>query len=297
MISQFLDECRPRMQELVKNAKHVPSLLPSWTPGPSADKKLAKHISGLGIPTVLGRQPSLLLHDLEEEKSDLTEIVLHRCFFLCIPHMHNLSFNARLAHQWPRHSGVLINTSGSGKTWLLLEGLCRRWGFYFVAKPDRAGKGSGDLWQIMGELDDARDCKRAKTSKEADSKAKATIEHIREAAEYRLAQLLLARFLLLNLLVQEARKTLGGLQEKEHRRLWVLLQAQPNRIFGANFKVDIFTALARLLQHASTNDLKDRITSFCTLRCLSLSKCALCFRERASSLEFLIRAWGWLCGR
>lgn len=113
----------------------------------------------------------------------------------------------------------------------------------------------------MNELDYAQDYDRARASKEANPKAKTAIEHMREAAERRLAQLLLARFLLLDLFVQEAREIPGGLQEKEHRRLWVLLQVQPNRIYGANFKVDIFTALARLLRHASTYDLKDRIAS------------------------------------
>jgi hypothetical protein len=111
----------------------------------------------------------------------------------------------------------------------------------------------------MSELDDARDYQRAKKKKEADPKTKAAIKHIRETAERCLAQLLLARFLLLNLLVQEARKLPGGLQEKEHRRLWVLLQAQPNQIFGADFKEDIVTEFARLLRHASIYDLKDRI--------------------------------------
>jgi hypothetical protein len=61
------------MQELVKNAKHVPSLIPSWKPGPSADKGLAEHVSKLCIPTFVGGQPSLLLHDLGEERTDLDQ--------------------------------------------------------------------------------------------------------------------------------------------------------------------------------------------------------------------------------
>jgi hypothetical protein len=92
-----------------------------------------------------------------------------------------------------------------------------------------------------------------------DLKAKAAIEHIRETAERRLAQLLLARFLLLDLLVQEAENLPGGLQDKEHRRLWVLLQVQPNGVFGTHFEVDIFADLAQLLRYTSTHDLQDRI--------------------------------------
>ena len=71
IIDKFLNQCRPRMRELVKNANHIPSLLPSWESSGSSTDELAKHISGLGIPTVSSGQPSLLLHDLGEEKDDL----------------------------------------------------------------------------------------------------------------------------------------------------------------------------------------------------------------------------------
>jgi hypothetical protein len=71
IIDGFLTKCLPRVRELVENANHVPSFLPSWELGPSADENLAKHISELCIPTVSGGRPSLLLHDLGEERKDL----------------------------------------------------------------------------------------------------------------------------------------------------------------------------------------------------------------------------------
>jgi len=46
----------------------VPSLLPSWKPGPFADQELAKHVSELRIPIIAGGGPSMLLHALGEEK-------------------------------------------------------------------------------------------------------------------------------------------------------------------------------------------------------------------------------------
>jgi hypothetical protein len=98
---------------------------------------------------------------------------------------------------------------------------------------------------------DAHDYERAKNMKEAH----AAIDHMRRVAERRLAQLLLARFLLLSLLVEEAQNLPGGLQQKEHRRLWVLLQAYP-KIFN---EVDIFTKLTELLRGADTSSLQERI--------------------------------------
>ena len=67
-INTFFKKHRPRMQTLLVNAGDVPLLLPSWKLGPSADEGLAKHVSGLCIPTVSGGLPSLLLHDLGEQK-------------------------------------------------------------------------------------------------------------------------------------------------------------------------------------------------------------------------------------
>lgn len=62
----------------------------------------------------------------------------------------------------------------------------------------------------MRDLDTAQDYQDAKLMKESSAEAQAAIEHIRKTAERRLAQLLLARFLLLELLVQEALNSPGG---------------------------------------------------------------------------------------
>jgi hypothetical protein len=85
--SDFLDQCRSRMQELVEQACSGASLLPSWKPGPSADKNLAKHISELCIPILSNGQPSLLLHDLGEEvDSERIQKIFfgdHKCVTRC----------------------------------------------------------------------------------------------------------------------------------------------------------------------------------------------------------------------
>jgi hypothetical protein len=70
IVDDFLTQCRPRMRELVENASHIPSFLPSWKPELDTDEALTKHISDLCIPAVLGGNPSLLLHDLGGERSD-----------------------------------------------------------------------------------------------------------------------------------------------------------------------------------------------------------------------------------
>ena len=74
-IQEFFDECRPEMETLVSKAGDIPSFMPSWTPG-SMDSvpHLSDHILRLNIPQDKGGLPSLLLHDLGEEKSDLDKL-------------------------------------------------------------------------------------------------------------------------------------------------------------------------------------------------------------------------------
>ncbi|KAF5378624.1 hypothetical protein D9757_009561 [Collybiopsis confluens] len=52
----------------------------------------------------------------------------------------------------PGHHTFLVNTSGSGKTKLLFEGLCQRWGFYFTFARDGSRLGPNDLAHIPTNL-------------------------------------------------------------------------------------------------------------------------------------------------
>ncbi len=149
---------------------------------------------------------------------------------------------------------ILINTAGSGKTRLLLDGLCQRWGFYVAA--DEREVGSEDFRRIVCDLTTYRDYERAKTMNKGDSVTQESIDHTRETASRALSQVLLSRFLLLGLLVEEVQ----ALEEQEqlswlqYRRLWVLLQVQPIEIFGR----DLFLELALFLRPANRSDLHTR---------------------------------------
>ena len=46
----------------------------------------------------------------------------------------------------------VCNTSGSGKTRRLLEGLTKSWGLYFVAARDNNGVGVNDLEAALGDV-------------------------------------------------------------------------------------------------------------------------------------------------
>lgn len=255
VIHNFLEANRPRMKQLAESAKRVPSLIRSWEP-PSSNP-LAEHISTLHIPLLSSNKPSLLLHGIGKEVDD-TDAARIADIFSFGSHTYVIFYTLSLLH-----STISIVT----ECWSILQdpaklltGLCRRWGFYFVARPDPSGIGSQDMWQFLNALDGANHPYEEANAKEDGLDSEAAFAHMEKTLERRLAQLLLARFLLLNLLVQEATSMPGGLRDKEHRRLWVLLQAQPH-IFSPNNNRnnDVFTSLAMELRFASIEYLNDRI--------------------------------------
>ena len=136
----------------------------------------------------------------------------------------------------------LFNTSGSGKTRLALDGLCRHWGFYISCGNHRnATSGSRDFeeathmlpgmsgWNPDGEICDEN----------------ALLAH------HMFRMLLLAR-------VYVFHHFLGALPLNEStlnaRRRWVLLQIMPPYPKGG---VDIFTVIFKSLRHSKPEDMKD----------------------------------------
>ena len=74
-IVQSVDQCRENIRWLLNNAGDVSSLIPSWVPGQSVDfgdKDFVDNIAQLAIP-VVNQVPSLLLHDIGEERMHLDE--------------------------------------------------------------------------------------------------------------------------------------------------------------------------------------------------------------------------------
>jgi hypothetical protein len=63
------------------------------------------------------------------------------------------------------------------------------------------GIGSYNLWLVLAELDQIREHKRAKATEGANQETQEAISNMKKVAGRRLSPLLLARFLLLNLLV------------------------------------------------------------------------------------------------
>ena len=132
----------------------------------------------------------------------------------------------------------LFNTSGSGKTRLLLDGLCHHWGFYFTCRVESASAGgSSDFTDASSIIPSYQSRGQA-----GDIRAK--------AAERTLSMLVCGRiFILMKLLECLPVDT----TDTDARRRWVFLQVVP----PVHRFLDIFLAVFRSLRHGDDLCMKE----------------------------------------
>ena len=113
----------------------------------------------------------------------------------------------------------LCNTSGSGKTRLLFEGLWRHFGLYFTARTQPDGIGSGDLGKIFEQLPN-----RLFSLPKEDWDA--YLQFNRDIASRRFHAILYARLIIFRIFLEHASSMPGGITD-EHKGRWLLLQIAP----------------------------------------------------------------------
>ncbi|GAW04956.1 hypothetical protein LENED_006781 [Lentinula edodes] len=114
--------------------------LPIWAPTrEDTNPDMMDHVRKLGIP--LGNREEIPL------------VILHRLGSF----QHDPILKKRLDTIFsPNHHTFLINTSGSGKTKLLFEGLCLHWGLYFTCAIDSSFLGAGDFVLAINDIESHR---------------------------------------------------------------------------------------------------------------------------------------------
>ena len=137
----------------------------------------------------------------------------------------------------------LCNTSGSGKTRLLLEGLSRHWGFYFTARNEPEGVGSKDLELVLYGL-------KSHLNEITDRGPATVLNGNRRVACHRFRLLLYARYVCLRVFLECAAAMEGGITEN-HKGRWLLIQLAPITLLGS----DIFFGLIQLVGRASAGSL------------------------------------------
>ncbi|KAL5514188.1 hypothetical protein ACEPAG_2276 [Sanghuangporus baumii] len=124
LVEEFLSRYETKLRQYLAR----PPWKDFWQAPPDASNNIAQFVKSLKIPDI-GDNPVLLMHNLGDGVVDSS--VVDEVF--------------------ARTSRFLVNTSGSGKTRLLFEGLTRHWGSYFTTIVDSLNHdlGSEDISQAI----------------------------------------------------------------------------------------------------------------------------------------------------
>ncbi|KAF8336739.1 hypothetical protein F5887DRAFT_986297 [Amanita rubescens] len=215
-VISFLNSLKPHMVDLVQGCLTLPTWSPAENIKSPLDDRIKTHLEQLKLPCIRGK-PSVLLHGLGQFADDpeLQERV-----------------NDVFRPASPINT-MFINTSGSGKTRILLEGLCQHWGFYFTAHVDPSHLGSVDLQNAIQATipNDSQFCPILPSTSEYHEK----LESNQKLAGRVFTRVFLARTLIFCLFM-DAMTTSSSSEkvstERDHHRdyrcKWLHIQLQPS---------------------------------------------------------------------
>lgn len=145
----------------------------------------------------------------------------------------------------------MVNTSGSGKTRLLFEGLCKHWGLYFTCAGDGNNLGSADLERVY--FDNGRFTALAEDAHLPSTPDISTeLDLHRKAARRAFWEVLLAHLLVFKLFAEIMHE--DG-QMEEHKQRWLMVQLQATQIIGDS----MFDTIGYQLADVSDTYLEDTI--------------------------------------
>ncbi|KAJ3928997.1 MAG: hypothetical protein NXY57DRAFT_1095772 [Lentinula lateritia] len=205
---------------------------PIWTPNTATDENLKTnlHIRNLQIPEGNnGEVPLVVLYKLGSFQRDpKLKAKLDRIFS-------------------PLANTFLVNTSGTGKTRLLYEGLCLHWGFYFTCALDSFFLGGEDIPSVVDEVDS--EARWTPYLPLASSARHASSLQTNRNIVYRASgEALLARLLLFKMYLQAC--CAFGLCHR-HRQQWLESQIFPDNITSY---YDPFIVIKRDISSACISD-------------------------------------------
>ncbi|KAJ6457470.1 hypothetical protein DFH09DRAFT_961522, partial [Mycena vulgaris] len=232
----YLESFRPEMERLVG----TDDILTRWVPEPklNLDEATLLHIESLKLcgPQRSNPDLSIILHDLGTFKNDRV-------------------LKARTAKIFTKQNKFLVNTSGTGKTRLLYEGLCMNWGFYFTVVVEDLGLGSIDIQAAVTRC--SYDTGFTKFPKLGMPEASEQMKRNSEIAQHRFNTVLLARLLVFQIFLEIASRSTSGITE-EHKSRWLLIQLSPKRINPTDY-LEPFDRLAQILEQHDSTYLRENI--------------------------------------
>ncbi|KAJ7770115.1 hypothetical protein B0H16DRAFT_1517308 [Mycena metata] len=234
-ITAFVRALRPVFVNFINNKMEH---LPKWCPPSGAAD--ASWLEAQNFPST-GGKPDLLLHNLG--------------YFTQSPDL--LDRLTKIFEPQPQSHTFLVNTTGTGKTRSMLEGLCLHWGFYFASVVDTNNVGSYDLEKtIESYIPNSPGFIQDLSTTAGTTERMLSLEQNRRIASRRFTEVLLARVIIFQLfidIIQQCRDVL------EPKKLWLLIQINPWRLgyAGSDFFVDLTIAL----RDAPTKWVQDEISA------------------------------------
>ncbi|KAJ7780853.1 hypothetical protein DFH07DRAFT_793462 [Mycena maculata] len=207
------------------------------------DSSIVTHVESLEIPAV-SKKPGLLIHQLGRFEED--------------PQLMN-----RVNGIFQKNKiTFLVNTSGSGKTRLSFEGLCRHWGFYFIMARDGNNLGAADLGEnLYGTLDGATDFRYQLPATDSPNFQK-MLKRNMEIVDERFGLVLLGRLLIFHMYSELIQPY--GIRE-EHKKKWLLFQLKPQLPGDSSY--DVLTDVQGYMDDLKPDEVLDLIAvMYCKLR-------------------------------
>jgi len=173
-----------------------------------------------------------------------------------------VSFLFRIFCFYLKHKTLrfLVNTSGSGKTRLLLEGLCENWGFYFTSLVDSSLLGSSDVQNsIQTHVPDSTGF-RPVLPPAGSAGYNGALKANREIANRNFRQIFLARLIMFNLFAENMNGCAGD--PRVYRERWLLLQLRPSFVHPQCW--DIFDELSCKLSGATDSFINTKTKTLLT---------------------------------
>jgi len=202
-IDEYLKKLRPVIHAFLTNPT-----MPNWEPPDSVDNETRNFYKDLAIPS-FNDKPSLLLHELGNTPNP------------------NVDALFRIKDRRNRLLRILCNTSGSGKTRILFEGLYRHWGFYFVAAQGTDNIGTRDLGTMIARMASSPDWIDNIFTDPNPEQVLLANAHNERIASNRISKVLLARWTVFRLFIEVAKEINGGVLHDNIRRDWLLFQILP----------------------------------------------------------------------
>ncbi|KIM25388.1 hypothetical protein M408DRAFT_210132 [Serendipita vermifera MAFF 305830] len=227
-VAEFDIDLRFRLNTFLKGDVQ----LPLWQ-SLSGPDEIRSHIAGLKIPKISpsSQFPLLLLHNLGQPSHDQQLVERVNRLFL------------------PGSRKFVCNTSGSGKTRLLLEGLWGNWGFYFTARTQPEGVGSSDLEEVLLDME-----RFGRLTPITDQNRATALTQNQEVASRRFLLILYARIFIFRAFLECASAMPGGITAN-HKGRWLLIQVAPETLLLR----DVFRSFVRLVGRASKEYLFEAI--------------------------------------